>query len=382
MIVVLHAAHRAQDGTETLGALAHFVVAILSKLGLGVPMFFVISGCCIAATSDSSRRKPSAPLRFFLRRFRRIFPPYWALALVCVVLAVALTAFGQGDLISDEYGFIPHPAQLSISQWIGNATLSEIWRWHLFGGPELKLVGPSWTLCYEEQFYAVCGALLILTPRHFFHGIAAVTVVTIATTCLLVGHSPALQGLFLDGRWLMFAEGVALYYLLNYLRSRKFAIGSFVALVGLVWLLRRLPAVAANESLRLRGWELMGSTVFALFLVLFHPWDRRAAQSKLLRPVGLCGQMCYSLYLAHWPVAVVLTNLFHRVGVRGFWPTILLAAPLTIAACLVAGGVFHIVVERRFLNPSIIPNAPAVSPTSAFEFVGVTRQAAGRATPD
>ena len=42
---------------------------------LGVPMFFVISGYCISATADNSRRKGHGLRQYFWRRFRRIFPP-------------------------------------------------------------------------------------------------------------------------------------------------------------------------------------------------------------------------------------------------------------------------------------------------------------------
>src|SRR5689334_7722377 len=57
MIVILHAAHHAGEAGQTAGTLARAILAVFSKLGSGVPMFFVISGYCIAATSDSSRRK-------------------------------------------------------------------------------------------------------------------------------------------------------------------------------------------------------------------------------------------------------------------------------------------------------------------------------------
>src|SRR5262245_33018994 len=44
----------------------------------GVPIFFVISGYCISATADATWRKPRPSANYFKRRFRRIYPPYWA----------------------------------------------------------------------------------------------------------------------------------------------------------------------------------------------------------------------------------------------------------------------------------------------------------------
>ncbi len=361
MIVVLHATHYATEGGEAGGALGRLLGATLWRLGFGVPMFFVISGYCIAATSDSSRRKPHAPGQFFLRRFRRIFPPYWAIMLVSITLVIALTALGQADLVSTGYNLIPHPAALSPPQWLGNVTLTESWRWHLFGGGQLKIVGPSWTLCYEEQFYAVCGLMLIVARRRFFSGLAVVTLLSLAGGRLVLsGRGSAIDGFFFDGRWLMFAEGVGVYYLVNYGRSRRAGLLLFAALMLLALWLHGNATVAASPIARYRAWELEGSTAFALALLALHPWDRRTFEARILRPIGLCGEMCYSLYLAHWPIAAVLTTLFYRAGVRGPLATLLLAAPVTIAASLVGGYIFHVTVERRFMNtPSRAPLPPA-----------------------
>jgi peptidoglycan/LPS O-acetylase OafA/YrhL len=361
MIIILHAAHNANESIGTAGPIGKGVLAIISRLGIGVPMFFVISGYCIAATSDSARRKPRAPARFFYRRFSRIFPPYWALTLISIVLAVALTAAGQGDLISGEYGYIPHPSILSWPQWLGNLSLTETWRPHLFGDPELKVVGPAWTLCYEEQFYAVCGLILVLAPRHFFACVTAVTLLTLIVAPIAITRPDQfpIQGFFFDGRWLMFAEGVAVYYILNYMQSQIPGI-SLVALLLVATAALRwgFPAVAADPLSRQRSWELVGSTAFALGLLLLHPWDLQAACARILHPIAVCGQMCYSLYLVHWPVTVVLTAAFYRAGVYGLWPTLLIVAPATIATSIAASWLFHLTVERRFLNPPNVPPKP------------------------
>jgi peptidoglycan/LPS O-acetylase OafA/YrhL len=353
MIVALHAVHHAGEMRETAGAFGKGIYAILSRLGIGVPIFFVISGYCIAATSDSTRRKPLAPVSFFYRRFRRIFPPYWCLVLLSIVLVAVLSAVRQDDLVSDEYGYIPNPSTLSWSQYLGNITLTETWRPLLFGGPELKIVGPSWTLCYEEQFYAICGLLLILVPRFFFSGIAVVTLLTlmVAPLGILRPDLYPIQGFFFDGRWLMFAEGVAVYYILNYARSRKAGIGLMAILLAALVACRfgwqSMPTAGVTRD---RLFELIGSTGFSLIILLLHSWDARTSNVRLLHPIALCGQMCYSLYLVHWPITVVMTNVFYRGGVCGFWSTLLLVAPLTIAASISASWLFHVTIERRFIN--------------------------------
>lgn len=364
MIVLLHAIHRANEGGDAAGSLGKFVQLLLSKLGVGVPMFFVISGYCIAATADSTRRRPRAPGQFFLRRFRRIYPPFWIFVSASLLIVVALAAVGQGDLLWGDYGFIPHPSWLSWSQWVGNLTLTETWRPHLFGEPQLKIIGPSWTLCYEEQFYAVCGLLLVVSPTRFFKGAALVTVLTLIVAPLgFLGPRLAIQGFFFDGRWLMFAEGIAVYYLLNYSRSALSRVGFFGGLLlGAAAFRWAIPAVAANELWRDRAWEFVVSTAFAWVLLLTHRWDRWVAPSWPVRPFALCGQMCYSLYLVHWPITIALTTYFYRAGVRGPVPTLLLVAPLAVVASLACSWVFHRIVERKFFNGPITNPGHAAAP--------------------
>ncbi len=359
MIVVLHSTPNLTNG-DPLTGVTKLIAIVISKLSFGVPMFFVISGYCIAATCDSARRKPRASASFFYRRFRRIFPPYWVTAALCIALAVVLTAVGQGDLVSTDYGLIPHPSRLTLSQWFGNLTLTELWRPNLFGSPELKIVGPSWTLCYEEQFYAVCGLLLSIAPRRFFSGVVAITLLTLVVAPLgFLGITPSIRGFFFDSGWLLFAEGVAVYYALCLApSSRPWIIFFAVVLVALAVARWGVPAVAADDTWRRTTLNLVGVTAFALVLLLLHPWDARLLRSPLARPFAVCGQMCYSLYLIHWPVTVLVTAAFFRAGYRSPLESLLVVAPIALGLSIAAGWVFHVYVERRFLNAPLSPVAP------------------------
>src|SRR5438128_7492185 len=88
MIVLIHAANgldleelRASPQTGWASSLVAF---LLSRMGVGVTIFFVISGYCISATADSNRRSGAGCGQYFVRRIRRIFPPYWAILLICL----------------------------------------------------------------------------------------------------------------------------------------------------------------------------------------------------------------------------------------------------------------------------------------------------------
>src|SRR5262249_60508619 len=83
MAVVLHSSFYVRyasltEATRLENPVGSCLLLAVSRMGIGLPLFFVISGYCIAATADSSRRKSSGAGLYFKRRFRRILPPYWA----------------------------------------------------------------------------------------------------------------------------------------------------------------------------------------------------------------------------------------------------------------------------------------------------------------
>ncbi|MBS0260585.1 MAG: acyltransferase [Planctomycetes bacterium] len=356
MIVILHSGHFAYQAAEDGPGAAPLILAILSRLSVGVPIFFVISGYCISATTESNASKRGWR-SFFYRRFRRIYPPYWIVACLALLLTTGLSIIGQSDLFSSEYGYFPPPESLSLSQWIGNITLTETWRPHVFGGPELKILGIAWTLCYEEQFYFVCGLLLLLKPERFFSGAVFVSVGTLICTVLF---QEQISGFFFDGRWLLFAIGILVYYFLNHNKSRATAIVIFLAMIVLTGLVRYWPPLAAlgeSSIARERKFELFVAALFGGILVALHPWDIAIAKSKVLQPLSICGQMCYSLYLIHWPISVLVSGWMYKSVTQTFWGTVLVSTPLSIALSLAAGWLFHIAIERRFLNSPVGPAA-------------------------
>ena len=121
----------------------------LSKLGsLGVPIFFVISGYCIALASHYSK----SSLDFLVRRFFRIFPMYWASLLIVIVCVLLFTVlFGQNSI-----------TQLPKSPWDVTATLT------LLTSPFSSVQTVNWvywSLTEEIFFYLVIGLALCFQVR-------------------------------------------------------------------------------------------------------------------------------------------------------------------------------------------------------------------------
>ena len=340
---------------QTATSASRYLGALAENLGHGVTLFFVISGYCITAACDSVRRKPKPASQFFLRRFRRIFPPYW------VTLLAYLALFGGAFLLGWNWLFldpvppaVPNPFGLTALQWTGNLTLTEQWRHHLAGSPQLWFTGQAWSLCYEEQFYIVCGVALFLARRRLFVCLAVITAVVgvIVGVEILGYHFSSFRGFFFDGMWLEFAAGVWVYYRLRYVRSRVGRVFD-AGLLALVV----LGTVAQLKVKSYYGWGAIIAWAFAALLCFLHRWDVPMARSRILRPICFCGIMCYSLYLTHWPFTKALSHLLYLGGIRGAWPTLLVTIPVCVAMAVSLAWCFHCLVERRFLNtPAIMPH--------------------------
>lgn len=313
MIVVLHSWPHDYFGREALRA--------------GVPMFFVISGYCIAATAQSTIRKGESTGRYFLRRFRRIYPPWWVfLALVSWFILTPL-----GSVVVDDRG-IHSPRELSPFAWVGNVSLTETWLATVLGRDPIFVNGHAWTLCYEEQFYAVVGVLLFLCPHRFFTGCLAVTGLVLASFWGLPRLGLSVRGSFLDLSWLAFAAGVWVYHQRVLAPSNRW-----------LWLLPIAGILLALRKPASPDWFLLPAFGFAILLAILSPWDEKIAGS--VGPLNWFGLMCYSLYLTHLPVTHWVFLQLERFG------------PLTSVSCAVVasvlvGAMFHLTVERRFLNRS------------------------------
>ena len=89
-----------------------------------------------------------------------------------------------------------------------------------------------------------------------------------------------------------------------------------------------------------------------MLLLVLHRWDAVLTRSRLLRPFSFCGEMCYSLYLVHWPVVTVASWAFSRLGLRNPFAILFLGVPFCLAVSVSLARLFHKLIERRFWNPS------------------------------
>lgn len=318
-ILVSHVQHEVGD----LGIAPGFTRWMPIPWGIGVDIFFIISGFIMTVLTEGSFGKAGAWRSFLLRRIARVVPPYWLFT--TLMLAAAL-------LFEDRVSHAaPAPAQI--------AAAYAFLPWPGANGALRPVLSLGWTLNYEIFFYAAFG-LALLHRRG--------PVLLAAAFLLLAAMGPLIpERLFVLRFWadpiiLEFIAGMGLAKL--YLRNTRLpwwaALALGAAALSLLWAGIRygLPSTVPPRL-------LLGAGAFGLcaaFMLLAEPRHVGA----LGRSLRLAGDASYALYLSH-PFTINLLAIA--------WQGLELAHPLAFitVASLAAIGVaiaVHLLVEGPLIR--------------------------------
>lgn len=357
-------------GLAALAVVVHHAGADLTEAthGVGNPavvVFFVISGYCIAAAADACARKNMSFGQFMWRRLRRIYPPYLlGLCFYTLTRLVKWKLEGKNDLARP------------ITDWVQNITLTQ---WvSLVPNPMNEapmnpklFVAAFWSLCYEEQFYLVFGALLTLAVWRkwsILKGVIALLVLSLAWIALF---PKTCHGLFIE-YWAMFSVGSLVFYRLCRLQNSKarLAVDFGIGAIMLLGIAMKIAYTAPDRVMHLREWfapevrvawgDVAVSSAFALLLIALRRADDLYAKARAISiPLGLLGLITYSLYLIHqFNLTLVSKVVDKALGIVGIsTPPVWfeLAARCTLHVVIAAG--FWFLCERPFLNtkPQFVP---------------------------
>jgi len=339
---------------------------LTNECWLGVQLFFVISGYCIAAAVDNSREQQLPFLQFMRRRVRRIVPPYLgSLALAAVVkLATSADLFNGSRSISRPWFWL---SNLTLTQW---SYLTVRW---LQSGDGLAapwfnpilLLGVHWSLNYEEQFYLLCGLILIFHRKA--RPVMLIAAFTAGVAFLNLLWPGRITGLFVD-YWLQFFCGVLVYLPLCRSRTKGTAraldallIGAAIVLLICGWRRGEFPLLP--NQLQFYG-QLAICAVYALLLIGLRRYDEAASASLPVRALGFFGKFSYSIYLVHRPMLEALEPVSQSLQSNLGWAA---ADVWIIAAVLVSAYGFYRLFEKPFLNPSLA-QAPRLPLLAALRF--------------
>ncbi len=299
--------HANSDGrlTQLTNFLPNWLVTIFFDWGgLGVSIFFVLSGFVIAYSLREAKINFAYWKNFNLRRFSRLSPPYYLSILVALVFAF-ISSHAKGE------AFAPMHQPLSFERLLAHLFyLQDIFRL-------AHINDVYWTLCLEVQFYVVFCTLLALAQwLDSTWNLRFSRAVVFVPGGLLAALFPL--GVFADnGRpfiflplWYGFLLGVFAYWSWRKdLQPRFFYIYSAVLLVGgvvqsskftiacVICAIAILEVAKANRMMWLNwSWlQFLGKISYSLYLIHVPIMGAVFFLSSKLLPQNIGGEILYLL---------------------------------------------------------------------------------------
>lgn len=326
-------------GFYTGAALRGHAASFLSRLDIGVPIFFALSGFLLyrpmLLAEVTGRARPGVP-GYLLRRLQRVGPAYW-ISVAVVLLVVA----------ADHRGLV-HPGE-----WLRQLFLI----WPYSAGHKYRALDQNWSLSAEVAFYALLPFWpRLLAPirrrvRRWWRVelTAAAVLIAVTTAWIVVWHRTQVVDSNLAGYWLpshldWFAVGLALATVnvaatadvprpawLAGLRDLADSPGTCWALAGAVFVLVMTPLAGPWDYTPATAWQaVFKELLYAAFAGIFllpgclgdqvRGWPRRLMSARPLQRLGLAS---YGLFLFHQAVIEVIYRVWGIPLFSGRFPQIL-----------------------------------------------------------
>jgi len=334
---------------------------LLHSGAAGVDVFFVISGFIMTYTTRGSDGSGNSVLRFYIRRFTKIWIPYVVIGFITFAVAK-----GSGMFTAEN------------AVWAAKSTLfipPDVHSFLYLGG---GLTDVAWSLNYEAYFYLTFG-LSMLFGRFRYLALALWSVLflvaipiwdqghaSLLTTARIDSGSAYLQMMTNPIIWEFLAGIVIGLIYCSPFTIRNAQVARVVAaagLLGFVWCILE-GRVVDNGLLGWGGWAI--AMVGGLCIA-----------SKTIRipvPQWLVwiGNISYALYLVHPLVNMVVNRLFVAYGLTPDIPTIghiVLTTSISIIVAMVAHTVLdeylHVKVRDRLLASRLVRSSTQPSPVAS-----------------
>ncbi len=304
----------------------------------GLDLFFVISGFIVSlVASRAAIRHSESPLRFLSRRFTRIYPIYWILTGVVILLAQA----GRHAIDWASVAWLPTVLLLPSPHYPAPSPLLSL----------------GWSLVFEMYFYCILTFWMWRTPRNLIRNTAITLAVLVAVGAMVNFRRPLL---------IIWANPILIEFLLGCGIGQLYAgisaakrearlafVGKIVLALGVLGLLttvftgygtinyQGMVLNGASSWLRVALWGVPSALV-VLGGLLWQPAMRSYPASIAV----FLGDASYSIYLCTVPARSIAEHYWHFLDRWGGDMAILLCLLL----CAAAGVAFYLAVERPLMR--------------------------------
>ena len=303
---------------------------------LGVPMFFVISGYCIANAACLNVTNVAGSWKFLAGRFRRIFPPCWLSLLSYLFVKLIISS----SLLGGHFRFDAAPLSEFVNQnfayYFSNVTLTQF----ILGRGFISSV--CWTLCYEVAFYCVVFCAMLFAQRKMSFLLNLLHGITLASVAFAI-LAPAWISYPFD-LWPQFGMGVLVYDLATRKSSRwpqVFGFATALCVFGIAYFNKLEGTGRANQA------TLIAALASALLISLMRQMDHQVSGTLPARMLAGIGRVSYSLYLIHYSVIAMVVKLIGQDLIAQF-PLVALFALAAIS--LMVTPLFFQLCEQPFLT--------------------------------
>lgn len=253
--------------------------------GIGVDIFFVISGFIMVISSQSLFGTKGGFTKFLWRRMKRVVPLYWIFTLL-MVLAIFLA-----------------PSQLNSSDFeLRHLFLSLLFiPYEAADGDTQPILALGWTLNYEMFFYAIFATVLFFSFVIGRFALVAIMSALVLMGTILPNTAPTPIIFWSNPILLEFLFGVLAgsYYLRH---GRKESLPLFLSTIILSATIYLFLIDLTDYRLFILG---APAILFSIAFIFFMP---TRIETSFLTVSHLAGDSSYSLYLSH-PFTLALTKL-------------------------------------------------------------------------
>jgi exopolysaccharide production protein ExoZ len=288
----------------------------------GVSLFFIISGVVIYLSSENIPRNKLGAASFIVRRILRIFPIYWIITTIKLVIVIFLPFIlikNQPDTlyIICSYFLIP------ILNFAGNIE---------------PLHGVGWSLMHEMYFYYIFSIALIFKISPFIFSSIFITAVCVIG--FFSSADSAFEIVYFSEKNLLFVVGMLIAHLRNKIKiSQNIAILLFI--IGFLFML--------SDSIRNIWYPFFRGFDIGAVLIIFSSMSIESFKSNFIfKKLINLGESSYSLYLTHPILAPAICLILWNLNVLSI-PFVIL---FTFFICIAIGHFFYIFVESPITKKS------------------------------
>ncbi|MDH3752735.1 MAG: acyltransferase [Acidimicrobiia bacterium] len=295
----------------------HARVPSIANGFVGVDVFFVLSGFLVTSVVLATGLDAFRFGEFYARRVRRLLPAaVTAVVVTCASLLLYVPRLTRGGLVSDA-----RAALLYVANWHFIREATDYFAEDIDASPFLHY----WSLAIEEQFYLLYPFVLIglyrLARRRFGQraslnvvaiGIAALAAASLGAQLWWAGRDPLRAYYGTEARLYQLLVGGTLAAVVHFHRHRAIGIVRRAATpVGLAALVLVIFLGTGSWSLSVSARGILVTAAAIVLIVSMDLAPSSAANLVLSVPVlRYLGRISYMIYLAHWPLILLLRELF------------------------------------------------------------------------